>query len=73
METAKHPTYTITLDRFHLDLENCDNLVDTDARYVLVDQRLWQHVICPLINADADSYYALHTSDYSGPHAVTVS
>jgi hypothetical protein len=73
MDTTNHPTYTLTLHRFQLDRDNCDNIINTDADYVLVDQRYWLDYICPLINADAESYRALRTLGYSGPHAVAVS
>ena len=66
-----HPTYTIALDAFQLDRDDCDDLIDTDARYVLVDQRFWSDYICPLINSNDELVYAIRAL-YSGPHAVTV-
>jgi hypothetical protein len=68
-----NPTYTISLTNFRLDRDDCDNLIDTDARYVLVDSRIWLDYIVPLINENDELHYALRHCDFSGPHAITVS
>jgi len=67
-----NPTYTISLTNFRLDRDDCDSLIDTDARYVLIDARIWHDHIIRLINENDELRYALHHCGYSA-HAVTVS
>ena len=73
MHNNNNPTYTISLTNFRLDRDDCDNLIDTDARYVLVDARIWHDHIIRLINENDELRYALRHCGYSGPHAATVS